>query len=130
MAVFERLKELGVLKAIGMQPVKVFQLMLTEAGIQAVCAIGLGVVLSIPGLILLTTQGIDVGALGGAAIAGMTMDTVWYAAVTPLTFQPGRSEFSWFSSSWPCSTRESRRRESARSMPCGISRAASKAGRG
>lgn len=86
MAVFERLKELGVLKAIGMQPGRVLQLMVTEAGLQAACAIAVGVLLSIPGLALLTRKGIDVGALGGASIAGMTMDTVWYAAVTPLTF--------------------------------------------
>lgn len=86
MAVFERLKELGVLKAIGMQPARVLQLMLTEAGIQAACATGLGVLLSIPGLIFLTSKGIDMGALGGTSMAGMTMDTVWYAAVTPLTF--------------------------------------------
>lgn len=86
MAVFERLKELGVLKAIGMQPTMILQLMFAEAGLQAACAIALGVALSVPGLVYLVNRGVDVGAIGGTSAAGMTMDSVWYSAVTPFTF--------------------------------------------
>ena len=68
-----------------MQPAMVFQLVITEAVIQTACAVALGVALSIPGLIFLTTKGIDVGALGGVGIAGMTLDAIWYSQVTPLT---------------------------------------------
>jgi ABC-type lipoprotein release transport system permease subunit len=86
MAVFERLKELGVLKAIGMQPGTVFRLMMTEALIQALCAVVVAVALSLPLLYYMQTHGINVGALGGVGVAGMTFDPIWYSAVTPMTF--------------------------------------------
>ena len=86
MAVFERVRELGVLKAIGMQPGAIFRLMLAEAAIQALCAVALAVLLSLPALYWLSTRGINVGALGGTGIAGMTLKNTWYAQVTPFTF--------------------------------------------
>ena len=86
MAVFERLKELGVLKAIGMQPGTVFRLMMTEALIQALCAVVIAVLLSVPLLYYMLNYGINVGALGGVGVAGMTFDPVWNSAVTPMTF--------------------------------------------
>ena len=86
MAVFERLKELGVLKAIGMQPRTVFGLLVSEAALVTALAVAIAVALSVPGLFWLTRNGIDVGAIGGASVAGITMQTVWYSAVTPMTF--------------------------------------------
>ncbi len=48
MAVFERIRELGVLKALGVGPFEVLRLILLESGIQVVLSVALGVVLAIP----------------------------------------------------------------------------------
>ena len=70
MAVFERIREIGVLKAIGTGPFQVFALVLAESALQVVLAIVLGVALSIPALAYLTRVGLDMSELGGVAVIG------------------------------------------------------------
>lgn len=82
MAVFERIREFGVLKAIGYGPLQVLSMMLIESFIQAAIATLLGVALALPGMWYLTVYGIDVGALGGVQMAGMTMPAVWTGLYT------------------------------------------------
>lgn len=77
MAVFERIREFGVLKAIGFGPFQVFSIMVLEGLIQACVAAVLGTLLALPGMIYLQQVGIDVGALGGVRMVGMTMPAVW-----------------------------------------------------
>jgi ABC-type lipoprotein release transport system permease subunit len=86
MAVFERIREFGVLKAIGVEPGRVFRMILVESAIQTGLAIAIGLTLSLPILWYISTVGIDVGQLGGASMAGMAMDPVWRGVVTPMTF--------------------------------------------
>jgi ABC-type lipoprotein release transport system permease subunit len=86
MAVFERIREFGVLKALGMKPGKVLRLILAESGLQTALATVVGTVLSLPGLWYLATHGMDTGSLGGATMAGVSFDAVWRARVDPQTF--------------------------------------------
>ncbi len=84
-AVFERIREFGVLKAIGVPPRQVLALILVEGGLKTALAVGIGLAASVPALWFLTTRGIDVGGLGGTAIMGVAMDQIWVGAVSPVT---------------------------------------------
>jgi ABC-type lipoprotein release transport system permease subunit len=86
MAVFERIREFGVLKAIGVAPGTVFAIILVESALQTALALLLGLGLSVPGLWYLTSVGIDTGALGGISLMGVAFNQIWYAVVTPYTF--------------------------------------------
>ncbi len=86
MAVFERIREFGVLKAIGYAPGQVFAMIFAETAIQTVLAVVVGVALALPGLWYLTRVGINMGKLGGIAIMGMVLDPIWRAVVEPRIF--------------------------------------------
>ena len=86
MAVFERVREFGVLKALGVTPGSVAGLILIETAMQTVIALAIGLILSLPALWYLSSFGLDSGALAGAGVAGMTFDSKWYALVTPQSF--------------------------------------------
>ncbi|MDX1384214.1 MAG: FtsX-like permease family protein [Thermoanaerobaculia bacterium] len=86
MAVFERVREFGVLKAIGVEPGRVFRMIVIESAMQTGLAIVAGLVLSLPILWYVSEVGIDVGALGGASMGGMAMDPIWRGVVSPMTF--------------------------------------------
>lgn len=83
MAVFERIREFGVLKAIGVSPGRVLTIIFIECGIQTVIAILVSSALCLPGLWYLSTEGINVGKLGGMSMMGIAFNPVWYAVVTP-----------------------------------------------
>ncbi|TNE88093.1 MAG: ABC transporter permease [Deltaproteobacteria bacterium] len=82
MAVFERIREFGVLKAIGYGPGQVLGMMVAEGMLQAVVATALGVTLALPVGWYLQEVGVNVGTLGGMQMAGMTMPPVWNAYYT------------------------------------------------
>jgi ABC-type antimicrobial peptide transport system permease subunit len=86
MAVFERIREFGVLKALGVSPQFVVKLVLIESALQTMLALVTGVAFSLPGLWYLTQFGINVGKMGGLSIMGMAVNPVWYAVVTSYTF--------------------------------------------
>lgn len=86
MAVFERIRELGVLGAIGVGPFRIAALVFMESAVMCLWALILGTVLSIPGLWYLARHGIDVGAMGGMSLHGMSWDTIWKASVSGETF--------------------------------------------
>jgi len=79
MAVYERIREFGVLKAIGYGPVKVATMMIAEGFFQATVACVLGAVIAAPCMWYLSTHGIDVGGLGGMQMVGLTMPAIWKA---------------------------------------------------
>jgi ABC-type lipoprotein release transport system permease subunit len=81
MAVFERIRELGVLKAIGMSPDRIFALIMAETGIQTGAAIVVGVSLAIPVNWYLSTTGLDLSALGNMTIMGVASDPIWRSEV-------------------------------------------------
>ena len=86
MAVFERIRELGVLKALGVGPFRVLRLILLECGIQTVIALVIGVLLAIPAMVYLSTNGILLAGLAGTSIMGIAMEPVWRAAVSTQVF--------------------------------------------
>ena len=86
MAVFERIREFGVLKALGVEPRQVLSLIFVESALQTGLALAVGLALSLPTLWYLVEFGIDTGALGGVSVIGATFATVWRAAVSPVTF--------------------------------------------
>ncbi len=86
MAVFERIRELGVLKALGVGPFRVLRLILLECGIQTVIALVIGVLLAIPAVVYLSTNGILLSGLAGTSIMGIAMEPVWRAAVSTQVF--------------------------------------------
>jgi len=86
MAVFERIREFGVLKALGMGPGKVLGLVLMETALQTALAAVVGATLAIPGLWYLTRVGLHLEGLAGTTIQGIAWDPVWRASVSPATF--------------------------------------------
>jgi ABC-type lipoprotein release transport system permease subunit len=86
MTVFERVRELGVVKAIGAGPLLVLRLIFLEAYAQAGLAIAIGLAAALPALIYLSVVGIDMGRLGGLAVMGIAMRTIWTVELTPGAF--------------------------------------------
>ena len=86
MAVFERIKEFGILKALGVGPGMVLRLIFVETTIQTVLALAIGCLLSIPGLLYLTRVGINLAEIGGISVYGLSWDPVWRASVTVNTY--------------------------------------------
>jgi ABC-type lipoprotein release transport system permease subunit len=82
MAVFERVREFGILKAIGVGPFSVFGLIVVEAGLQTLAAIFCGLILALPGMWYLSEVGFDVGSLGGMNVMGLAMRPVWNGIYT------------------------------------------------
>ncbi len=83
MAVFERIREFGVLKAIGYEPRQVLLVIFAEVAVQACLAVVVGMLLAAPGLWYLVHVGIDMGRLGGMAMMGVVLDPVWRGVVNP-----------------------------------------------
>ncbi|MGO9563610.1 MAG: ABC transporter permease [Candidatus Korobacteraceae bacterium] len=80
MAVFERTRELGMLMALGMRPIQVIVLILTEAAGLAVASLIVGGALSVPLLWYLQVHGLDLGGATGEVIslAGVVVGHLWY----------------------------------------------------
>ena len=82
MAVFERIREFGVLKALGVEPRQVLALIFVESPLQTGLAVAAGMALAIPTLWYLVEFGIDTGALGGVMVIGAYFATVWRASAS------------------------------------------------
>jgi ABC-type lipoprotein release transport system permease subunit len=82
MAVFERIREFGVLKAIGFAPSQVLLVIFGETAVQTALAIAIGFALAVPGLWYLVNVGIDMGKLGGMAMMGVVLDPIWRGEVS------------------------------------------------
>ena len=85
MAVFERVREFGVLKALGVEPRQVLSLIIAESAYQTLLAIGVGLSLAAPVMWYLVKFGVNTGPLAGTGIMGMTFMAIWHAAVSPVT---------------------------------------------
>lgn len=82
MSVFERTRELGVLKAIGMRPMRILALVVIESVLLASLAGGIGLVFG--GLLdaYLVVYGVQFGDKG-MSVMGITLDPVIYGSVRP-----------------------------------------------
>lgn len=86
MSVFERIKEFGVLKALGIAPSQVLLMIYLEALLQVGIAIGLGLAIAAPSLWYLASVGIDTSGLSGVTAMGMAMMSQWTAVVSVRSF--------------------------------------------
>lgn len=83
MAVFERIREIGVLKALGVGPGAIFALMGVEAALQTGLAVVAGLALGLPVLLYLASEGIEMLAFSGTTVMGMSMQPIWHAVASP-----------------------------------------------
>lgn len=86
MAVFERTKEFGILKAIGYGPGKVLRLILFETAIQAALAVTAGVLIAIPINVYMVNTGLDLTSAGNLSVGGLAFDPIWKSQVTLETY--------------------------------------------
>jgi len=85
MAVFERVRELGILAALGMKRLQILQMILFEAAIIALAGIAVGVVLGLLGVTFLTQNGFVLGEMATTA-GNLPMSNVIYARFAPDLF--------------------------------------------
>ena len=85
MAVFERIREMGILAALGMKGGQIRLMFLIEAAILGLAGIMAGIGIGCAGVAYLATAGIPVGDMGTAA-NGIAISTVLYARFVPGTF--------------------------------------------
>lgn len=86
MTVFERVREFGVLKAIGMGPGMVVALVVLESLMQAGVAAAIGLCVALPGSLYLGRVGIDVAKLADVSMAGVTRSPIWRGEYSTATF--------------------------------------------
>ncbi len=87
MAVFERIREFGVLKAIGVGPLGVMSLIIYETAIMVACAIFIGLLVAIPVNNYMATEGMDLsGLMGDVSVMGVATNPIWHSEVTLETY--------------------------------------------
>lgn len=81
MTVFERIQEVGVMKAIGAKPFLIFRILFYEVIVQVMIAIVFSSIIGVS-LCLYFEEGIDIRniltGLEGATAAGIAFDPIWY----------------------------------------------------
>jgi ABC-type lipoprotein release transport system permease subunit len=86
MSVFERIREFGIMKAIGVSPWQIVAIIFAEAVFQAILACALAFIVGLSVSLYFQTHGIDLTSLSGsggmASVGGVAIDPVWYTNVT------------------------------------------------
>ncbi len=85
MSVFERIREFGIMKAVGVSPWQIMALIAAEAMFQALFACALALAAGLPVSYYFQSHGIDLSSLAGpiqGSIGGVALDPVWYTNVT------------------------------------------------
>jgi len=84
MSVFERIREFGVMKAIGFGPGQLFVLVYAETLIQVMVALLFAFAFGVPLSFYFEQHGIDLSTfVSGVSFAGVAFDPIWRAEVTP-----------------------------------------------
>ena len=86
MSVFERVKELGMLMAIGMNKKRVFLMILLETGFLTLCGAAAGVLVSLATILIFRQRGLDMAAVGGDTLQEFGFETVVYPTLEPSFF--------------------------------------------
>lgn len=82
MSVFERIREFGVMKALGMGPKQIFGVVMIEVSAQTVLAGLVAMGLGLPLSLYFQRYGIDLSEMsGGVSMMGVAFDPVWYCEV-------------------------------------------------
>jgi ABC-type antimicrobial peptide transport system permease subunit len=83
MSVFERIRELGIMKAVGVTPWQIMLLIYIETLFQIMIASIIALILGISVSYYFQGNGIDLSRLAdGVTFAGVAMDPIWRAQVT------------------------------------------------
>lgn len=83
MATYDRMREFGILKALGAAPLRIIGNVLMEALMLSILATIVGVIIGWIGGHYLEIVGIDTGALAGeTSFAGVAFDPIWRAAMS------------------------------------------------
>lgn len=85
MAVFERIREMGILAALGMKGRQIMAMFLLEGAMLGIGGILLGALIGLGGVAYLSTNGIFIGEMAGST-PGIALGTTMYAAYAPQLF--------------------------------------------
>lgn len=85
MSVFERIREMGILAALGMKGRQIMLMFLLQAVILGLAGLAVGAVLGSAGVAYLATVGVNVGEMGAAA-EGIAMSSTVHGKFVPVTF--------------------------------------------
>ncbi len=84
MATFERMREFGIMKALGASPWRIVRDVAAEAVVLGAVSAAAGALVGLAGSWYLKVHGIDTTAFAGQyAVAGVAFDPVWKAVITP-----------------------------------------------
>jgi ABC-type lipoprotein release transport system permease subunit len=87
MAVFERIREYGIMKALGSTPLQIMTLVFAETLVQAIAASAIGLSGGWAVTLYLNRYGLDLSRLAsGTNFSGIAFDPVWRSAMTTGTF--------------------------------------------
>lgn len=82
MAIFERMKELGMLMSVGMSKMRVFFMIMIEAVILSFTGAAIGMAVAWGSVMLLAENGLDLSGVGGDSLAEFGYDAIIYPVVT------------------------------------------------
>jgi ABC-type lipoprotein release transport system permease subunit len=86
MAIFERMKELGMLMSVGMSKMRVFFMIMIEAVILSFTGAAIGMAVAWGSVMLLAENGLDLSGVGGDSLAEFGYDAIIYPVVTQADF--------------------------------------------
>ncbi len=89
MSVFERIKELGIMMAIGFRPLQVFGLIFMETFLLTLCGSIIGLLCGVSLSLYLTYHGLDLSSISsGFSFVGILAEPHWFAVTTFDTVYP------------------------------------------
>ncbi len=84
MATYERIREFGILKALGATPWGIIRDVAAEALVLAVLGTALGTILGLAGSYYLQEVGLDLSIFAGTySVGGVAFDPIWRATISP-----------------------------------------------
>jgi ABC-type lipoprotein release transport system permease subunit len=86
MSVYERIRELGMLMAVGMNKKRIFSMIILETSFLTLLGAGLGVLLSLASIRLLGERGLDLSVVGGDSMNDLGFASVVYLQLEPSFF--------------------------------------------
>ncbi len=86
MAVFERIREIGILAALGMKGRQIMQMFLFEALLLGLAGVVVGFALGSVGVVYLSRVGIPLGEAASVAGSNFALGSTMYADFVPITF--------------------------------------------